>query len=510
MPVALGVIGVVVGVISAVAKATAAENAIVTLIGNLRRAETELRTRITETNTERDRRNTQLQTNYNADLTASQTATTTALAQSTGLRTLAIANYTAEVAAVAATRVAAQADVKRRKDALDIQYADDIVNRARAQKDLEDTLKLTLANITQQEADLQTNKDARIADLTRQQEEAAARKDMTLESLTAQAAAGDVEAARKVEQIGKTLVEMKGNVTDAAIIQMNEAGDQNKFDIGKLTTEQMQANAKMVAGLAASGIKRSGTPLMALHDASQQLQETLVRAGAKADASMVGAQTETAAKINTLRSTAQGNIEDVAAANLAFDQGLDRDRAKTVLEFTQTYAGLVASKADVERQTIQDTARLEASKAAESQLEAQRSAGLTAAGVTGALQHTAADDAFTSESAAIDLTASQSTTRLAGQEAVAAQTYTNEQTNIQAAATEHQRVLLQTLTTNQADITAAASLATAGMQRQITESTRQRNLLNANRNSIVAAAALGGISEILTSANTFLTTLGAA
>ncbi|MFA4972525.1 MAG: hypothetical protein WC683_07910 [bacterium] len=313
-----------------------------------------------------------------------------------------------------------------------------------------------------QRANLEANKKAALERNALDLEQAAAKRELTIENLAERIAAGDVEAEREVGQITAKRDEFLAQTKDEAILTLNRAGEQVEYKTGRVRVETALEIGEANARIAGSYVRKSGSPLLAIRQveeeakAARREEEQQAAYGIQASAMGFGQ------KVVSARTEAEQSVEDVMAQNALQDMELDQARERAEQDWAHTYANLTASAADIEREAVQSAAAIEAKLKAED-LDYQQ-------------------DIEDLKNAAAD-----------------------ERRRLQA------ELDAKILATTQAkeDIQQEADILTAEYRRNLTDVERHRKDLVTNRFSIVAAAAFGATSGVLSSTESLLASLPA-
>ena len=325
-----------------------------------------------------------------------------------------------------------------------------------------DAHEIDQAEYDRQIADLEVNRVAALAEVTRKQGQATVSRDLTIANIAERIAAGDIEAQRQVDQIVENRDAFLARTKDEAVLALNAAGPQVEYTTGRALADAAMERGQAVARIAGSAVLRSGSPLLALRQIEKDAKE---KAAAEGREARYGIQrTEMGAKQTVVeaREKATDSTEDIMAQNAMQDMELEQQREKAELDFLQTYADLEASRDTVNRQAQQDAATLRAQQDAE-------------------------DTDYLA-----DIEDLRADARIAkdGLDATLA-----------AAITQTTQV--------KESINTAADLLTQEYRRNLGDAARHRKNLKENSFSILVAAAVGGVSDILKTAGTFLGTLPA-
>jgi len=288
-------------------------------------------------------------------------------------------------------------------------------------------------------------------------------KDQSLGQLTKRAEEGDVESARKVSQITAKRDQFLAQTKDEAILTLNRAGQQAEYEVGGSKEEAALKAGEARAGLAATAVRATGSPLLALRQVEKAAREEQREAEREARYNVQATAMGYAQEVGSARTEAEQSIEDVMAANALADKELERTREDSELAFKQTYENLEASTADVERQAKQETAEL-------------------------AYQEKAEDTQYKQEAA-----------RIKNEARIAAEQLDRDLNT----------AILQTEQAKE-DIQDQADILTQEYRRNLADAQRHKTNLVTNRSSIVAAAGVGAVSSILSAASGFIDTLPAA
>jgi hypothetical protein len=288
-------------------------------------------------------------------------------------------------------------------------------------------------------------------------------KDQSLGQLTKRAEEGDVESARKVSQITAKRDQFLAQTKDEAILTLNRAGQQAEYEVGVPKEEASLKAGEARAGLAATAVRATGSPLLALRQVEKAARAEQQEAERQARYTVQATAMGYAQEVGSARTEAEQSVEDVMAANALADKELERTREDTELAFRQTYENLEASTADVERQAKQETAEL-------------------------AYQEKTEDTQYKQEAARI-----KNEARLAAEQL-------DRDLNT---------AILQTDQAKE-DIQDQADILTQQYRRSLADAARHKTNLVTNRSSIVAAAGVGAVSSILTAASGFIDTLPAS
>jgi len=489
------------------------------LIRELTALEEELREKIEETVEERDRKIRQAKAAVDAELgriqqqkAVEEVEVERRKRQEQALYALAVKEYGRQLADLEAARTLAIEDIERQIEELEANKQLDAETRVRLRQELENRLALTIGDLDRKTRDLMENKDAAIAEAVRQQTQLLTAHDVTLDQLLAQAQAADVEATRKVAQIQKTSEEMLGFTRDQAIIQMNEAGAQGRFDIGRQAFESYLEVARVEASASVSGVRRSGSPLLALRQTAMLERENVERVTGRVESALLGEATETTARLAQLKSGAQADIENVAASNLLFDQGLERQRQNAELAYIQTYENLEATKTDVNRQFRQDAAAYDSERAAALMRYSQEQAAFTTQDLAAALAFRSQKAALEQRRAEYEAGYTERKGAIEGATAEAEERFAQTIDNLETASAESARLLDQSAKAawqrfgmTKDDLIAAAGFLTREYTRRLEETGRKKETFQGLSGvAILAGSLFGKAGDVLSATESFL------
>lgn len=305
---------------------------------------------------------------------------------------------------------------------------------------------------------LKANKEAALEDVEREKAQLATSRELTVQNLRDRIAAGDVEADRKAGQILENRDQFIAKTKDSAILTLNAQGEQMEYALGKAVTAEAMEVGQAAARIAASAVRRSGTPLLALRQVERAAREEAEATAREARYEIRGTALGTRQKVVGAREEAEAKTEDVMAALALSTQELEDQIERAELDYAQTYANLEASKADIIREAEQDIAAAEAADRAE-------------------------DIDYQQEIEDLKREAEDAKRRL--QDELASAIEANKQ--------------------RKEDITAEADLLTKEYRRNLADIARKQTELQKNRLSIVLGAAFGATSDVLTSAGSLAT-----
>lgn len=432
-------------------------------------------------------------------------------AQKAAMHQLAVASFMQKLADLDASKVVLE---NRRAELIAearARHVGDEVEIAARIADIDANIVLEQAEIDRKISDLVMNKDAAIAKAISDQEQLLQSKDETLAQLQLKAALEDAESIRKVAQIEQYRDEALSATRDDAILVLNQAGTQNQFQVGAATEKAFLEKSVAEAQASAGGVRVSGTPLMAMQQSIRRAQEEADRMAAEADYTLTVGASRLTANLTQYRTQAAGNIENTWAANIMFDADLDMQRQRAETQFTQTYANLEATKADIQRQYTQDYAAYEAEKTvriAQSQQEKER-LGRESGRLDTEL--TATESGFEYDRIAAELAHTQAEAGVVTQQGAETEQYTQQIADLQAATAESKRKIEESLakevlrfTQTKEDIVASANFLTDKYNRSKTELSTEYTTLGSTK-AAKQWAAFWGSSDILTSATSLLT-----
>ena len=380
--------------------------------------------------------------------------------------------------------------------------------------DIDTNLGLDIAEIDRKIGVLVDNKDAAIAKNEQDMIDLLAEKEETFGQLQLKAELEDEEAVRKVALIEKYRDENLKATRDDAVLMLNEAGAQGHFDVGQATVKEQLVRATAEAQASAGGIRRAGTPLMALKQTIKAAQEEVDRAAAAADYTLNVGASRLTAKLSEYRSRAQGDIEGVQAANILFDSNLDMLTQTAEREFEKRATGLDFTRQDILRQYQQDYDAYEATKTRLSSAAQQLKTLKQGEIAREQFEYETVQAGFEQDRIESELTYTQARAGIEGPggEMPTEQTeYDLWIAGMRANAKENIRLIDEAriktvggLEQNKEDITANVSLLTAQYATAVSDLTTEVNTLGSTRAAKQFTAAFG-TGDILASATNLLT-----
>ncbi|MBU2112048.1 MAG: hypothetical protein KKE65_10350 [Actinobacteria bacterium] len=324
-----------------------------------------------------------------------------------------------------------------------------------------DRHEIDQAEYDRQIANIPINRQLALDEIELQKAQAGEKKALTIQQLRDRAAAGDIEAERKIAQINGNRDLFLSQTKDQAILTLNRQGEQGEFQVGRAVQEERTAVGKEVARLAATAVRRTGSPLLALRQIERAAREGTVEAKREALFGIRSATQSVKDKVVQARDQAGDNVEDVMAANVMEDMQLEQQIEQTELTFTQTYENLEFSILQTNTRFDQDLAALEAQKHAED-VNYQADVG-----------QLRKDAAMAYDQLERDLNSAVLTNTQAKQ-----------------------------------DINQQADLLTQEYRRNLAEAQRHRTNLQENRHQIGLAAAFGAVPGLLSAASSFVGAMG--
>jgi hypothetical protein len=168
------------------------------------------------------------------------------------------------------------------------------------------------------------------------------------------------EAIRRQLQIVAARDFQIATTKEKAVLDLTEGEAATRFNIGQQISESGKVTGEAIVKSAQSGVRRAGTPMLAIRNVEDEERAKVAREQASSDYQMLTSEMSTRHSVVGARLNAQQNIDDIEAQHLLTDKSLEDKADGVELTFESNYSNAQFSMESWKMQNAVETAAAQA------------------------------------------------------------------------------------------------------------------------------------------------------